>query len=408
MSFLTEYTRADFREAAVDAYNESAEIPVATDAGSGLGAFFDGTSLIAVMEQRQLIYVAAIARLSTIPANADGTPNPDVDSYISPFIGPRLGEQYAKGPCNIGSPSNVVTQQVVLVGVTLLGGGLIYTVVADTSNTAYSAVLGGYPINPGYNTVSCTVQCSVPGIIGNAQIGQINQLYNGPGSVAPPAGISIVSNPSAFNTGAPYESDAQYIARFTARMKTGQGGTLWAMASALLGIAPGVTWAIADCKDGVGGAKSSYFTVILAMLGATGATSSTLLAQGVLALEGNPPAILPTRPAGISYQVISPAILTVNAAATIKLTPGAVGSVVQANCNTAVAEYIAGLGLPGLLPATILPYLKVAAILYSVPGVAQVDSLVLTQGATTSTGADLTAAYYQMFAAGTMTFTTTS
>jgi len=412
VAFLETYTRAQFREIAVEEYNAEATVPVATDAGSGLGSFFDGDSLLAVVEQRQIIYLSLIARLATIPANSDGSPNPDVDTFCSPFIGPRLGQQAATGPATFSCPSNVSTQVVVAVGtvVQAQSTGLLYAVIANTANAAYSALLNGYPINAGQSSVTATVQCQTSGVVGNAQIGQVNALYGGPGQVTVPAAITTVSNPAAYDNGSPYESDAQYKTRFTLRMATGQGGTLWAMASALLGISPSTTWAIADTKNASGVTTPSYFTAVVATLGQTGPTSATVLGQATTALEGTQsingaaPTILPTRPAGITYAVIGPAILTVGASAVITYAAGFSSAIVQANCVTAVAQFIAEIGLPGLAATTTLAYLKIASILYAVPGVAQVDNLVLTLNSTNYT-TDLTATFAQMFAAGAMTFT---
>ncbi len=402
MAFLTQLTRAQLRSIAVDAYNAGATIPAATDAGSSFGSTFDGLSLMAMELQRQIAYNVAIDRLSTIIPNADGSPNPDVDSYCAPFNVLRGGTQYASGSVTLSAPSPVTSNLIIPVGgIVTTQSGLQFAIVPDTNQSAFNAVDNGYVLATGQTSVTVTVKCLTGGTIGNVQAGQIQNLYGGPGAIVI-SGITTVSNPGAFTNGSAYESDAAYIARFALAVSTGRTATYSALGAAILALQTGLTYSIGDRLNADGSAHAAYFTAVVAELGQSGATSPSLLAAARTALEGNPAAgIPPVRGIGISYQVISPTILTVTPSATIAAAPGYTKSIVQSNAAAAYVSLVEAIGLDPQGNPTVLPYGQVYATLYGIPGVLRVDYLALNG----AENADISAGFGVLLAPGTPAFT---
>jgi hypothetical protein len=378
-----------------------------TGAGSSFGPAFNAVAFAIFQQQNQILYVAAISRLATIPANQNGTPNPDVDSFVAPWGFTRLGASASSGLATFSTPSNVLVQIVVPVGaIVQTPGGLQFAVIADPNNTAYNAGLNGYPIIVSTSSVNATVQCLTTGTIGNVQAGQITQLFGGVGATQIPAPVNAVTNTLAFTNGINFESDAALKARFTSGQSTGRNaGTGFAVRAAALGVQPGLIVSYGDRINVDGSPHSAWFTLVVAVAGSSTTTPSSIINNVIAALEGNPlaiPPIPPARPAGIAYNVVSPTTFTgVNVSALLTLISGAVPATVVALAQASVTAYISGIGLDPYGKPTTVSYTKVAAILWSISGIANVDNILLNSGTS-----DVTAPFAQMLIPGTMTFTT--
>lgn len=427
MAFLSTLTQTlpQIQTTILESYNSTATVPAATGSGSALGPSFNAVALAIFNQQQQVLYTANISRLSTVPVNADGTPNPDVDSFCAPFGVTRLLATASQGYVVFSAASPVQVQVVIPVGaVVQTSGGLQFSVIADTTQPGYSVPLNGYVIPFNSQAVTGTVQCTASGTIGNVQANQITQIFNGIGAIPLPA-IQTVNNPYAFTDIAhnqvparDVESDAALKTRFTLAMSTsspgttpvsqsnpsgtiggGASGCVNSVAAAILGVQTGITYSIGDRKDADGSPHVAYFTAVVAFLGATTSTPSNLITQVTTALEGNPAAVPPipqARPDGIDYQVIGPTIVTVDIGATITMTPGSIAATVQAAVIAAFNAYISTIGLDPKGSSTIAQYGKVYAVLYGVTGVAKVEGLTLNSGTS-----DITAAFAHMLAPGT-------
>jgi Baseplate J-like protein len=403
LAFFTPLTMAQIQQTILQGYNAAAGLPADTGPGSSFGPSFNAAALAIFNQQQQVIYVAAIARLSTIPVNPNGTPNPDLDSFCLVFNVPREGASASSGQVTFSTTSPVSGPPVIVpVGaIVQTSSGLQFQVIADPTNSAYNAGDSGYPIGSTYSSVNVTVQCLTTGTIGNVQAGQISNLY-GSSTVPVPAQISTVSNAAAFDNAIDFEADPAYKQRFTTTVSTGSVATEFALGGAALGVQPGLTYSIGDRENADGSSHIAYFTLVVAVLGSSTTTPGGILSGVIAALEGNLTAsIQPVRAAGISYQVISPTFIAANVGALITLSPGAVWATVEAACIAALTSYIQSIGLNPEGNATTLSYMKLGAILFGVTGVANVDSLLLNSGIV-----DLTATFSQMFSVGTFTLTT--
>jgi uncharacterized phage protein gp47/JayE len=398
MAGLQPYVRGQLRQIGVEAYNAEAATPANTDANSSLGSLFDAFEMCLLLIQQEAIYENLICRLATVPPNADGSPNPDVDSFVEAFGLTRLGATPSTGQLTITLPSPVPSGPPVVQPLGALAAtpdGRQFIAIVDTSGgTPYDPSLGGWPIEPGQQSVVVLVQCVAPGSIGNVAAGTITQ--NAGGFIGGPS----ISNASAYSNGTDVETDAELKARFTQQMRTGETATSSAYAAAILSVDPGLTYSIGDRLNASGTTTSAYFTVVVEYLGATSASGSGLTSAVTQALEGAPayPGVTPVRGQGIQYTVIEPAFVPVNVAATLTIAPGYVTANVVAAASAAVTAYLGSIGLDPAGAPTSANYLRIGGILWGVPGVSGVESLLLN-----GTAADVTAAFAHMLCAGTMT-----
>ena len=400
MAFLTQYTRSQLKQLAIQEYNSEATLPADTHQGSDLGSIFDATAFLAVLLQQQIAYENQIARLATVPALASGAPNPDVDSFVNAFGVYRLSSVAASGQVvfSIASPSSLnILIPAVAIGqagpvIVQTSSGIQFQVIPDTTNANYNAGFGSYVLTAGQLSVSCSVQCLTSGTLGNVQANTINQPYSGPG-VTQVAGISGVTNPSAFANAVNLETDAALKTRFAVVMQTGTAATSSAVAAAILSVGINLTYSVGDGFNSIGASASSYFTVVVNNSG-TGTAPSTALLASVYT------AVLAVKPLGIGFQVIAPTLVPVGVTANIKVAPGFTSAAVSAACAAAVVTLLNNIGLSPTGASTLAKLAAIYTTLYTTPGVSDVTSLAINGGTS-----DVAATFGQQIVAGTITLT---
>ena len=390
---FTPLTKDQLRQLLAVVYADKATDPALDIPGEPLDALWNATTTAALKIQDLITYCDRVSRLATIPPNADGSPSPDAISFVKPWgIAPIPG-----GPSSGGvvySIPSIAAVDIPIRAGTLLRTGpgspqLAFVQLADA--TIPAGQLSSPPV---------TVQCTASGRATCIQPGAITQFISGPGGAAAPAGLTV-TNPLAFNNGTDIESQAALVARFTKQTSTGSAGTNYAIASRLLSIATGITYSIGDRINADGSAHAAYFCVALAIQGAVAPTDSALLATARAQLMGDPVnGVAPVRAVGISFDVVSPAIVPVSVAASISVLTGYAAADVQAACVAAVGAFVASIGLDPLGASTTISYFRIAAVLYGVPGVKFVESLTLNGGTV-----DIVAGFASLFSAGTCTFT---
>jgi hypothetical protein len=386
--------QADFRQILTETYNAKANLPANDDEGSTLGAIFDADSLQALQLEMLLVAVQSVARL----VDSSGG---DVDSFVAPFGVSRLGASASSGGVlfTLSAPASqqyvipaaaVNTQSVAAIVQT--ANGLRFQAVPDTSNLAYSATAGGYVIGSGAQSVTVTVQCLTPGTIGNVQAGQVN-LLAGSGTQNLP--IATVGNAAAFANAIDEESDPALIARFTIAVSSGRVATPNALAAAVLGVQPNLTYSIGDNLNGAGAVAPGIVTVVVNVAGQNAGPTSTL----VNAVQA---AVNAARSAGITVNVIAPTLVTVSIAATLHVPAGANQNAIQQAAVAAASALVNGIGLDPAGASTTCSLFDVAAAL-KVAGVTRITGVTLNSGT-----ADITAAFAHQLVINTVTLTISS
>ncbi|AOY90393.1 hypothetical protein BKK79_00040 [Cupriavidus sp. USMAA2-4] len=176
--------------------------------GSILRAFVEANAAVVIWLQGLILQVLAITRAAT-------SSGADLDSWVGDFGVTRLMATYGTG--HVTFARFTPTQQAVVpLGATVQtkDGTQQYTVVADTTNPAYSGTLGGYVLPAGTASVSVPVVAVTAGAAGNAVAGAVSVI-----SGAIP-GVDTVTNPAAFANGADAEKDAALRTRFIAYIRS--------------------------------------------------------------------------------------------------------------------------------------------------------------------------------------------
>lgn len=401
MAFFSPLTLAEWIALEVAAYDAQSAIPANTGPGSTMGAIANAGGMSSMQLQQQLLYLVAIARLATIPPLSNGQPSPDTISFAAPFGITPVGSLAATGTFVFATSSPVGSQLVIPVGgIAQTAGGLQYIVVADPTQSAYSAALGGYVIAVGQTQCNVTMTCATPGSIGNLAASISLTPYTGAG-VQPIVGISSISNPSALTNGVDGESDADFKARFTLTVSSGRSGTANAIIAAVLDIAPGIIYSFGDRVNLDTTTHTGFFTFIVNYANTGSGAPTALITAATAAINS-----IFGRAAGISFACDGPTMTTVNAACTVTPLPGFSGSDVIAAVQAAFATFVNGIGLNPDTTPTLCSIARcyaalLGATINGVPCVYDVTLLQLNGG-----GTDLTAAFGNQFAAGTVTVST--
>ncbi|MDR9052051.1 baseplate J/gp47 family protein [Burkholderia multivorans] len=343
--------------------------------GSILNAIAEAVAGVALWLQGLYLQVLALTRAAT----SNGT---DLDSWFADYGFARAAAQAATGFETFSryTPTN---QALIPIGATVQtqDGTIVYSVVVDTTNPAYSSTQGGYVIPAGQASMQVPIQCTAAGAAGNVSAGQLNTI----GTAI--AGIDYVSNGSAIVNGADAQSDASARASFVLWIASLSKATLAAVEYAIQSVQQGVTYSITENQDYNGATDNGFFYAVVD--DGTGAPSPTFIASEAAAIEA-------VRPIGIRYGVFGPVDLTANITMTLTTAAGYTHSVVVAAVSAALQAYIDTLGV-----GNPLRYSQLATIAYNTEPVGAITNVsgVLLNGVT----ADLVPTNQQICRAGTLT-----
>jgi uncharacterized phage protein gp47/JayE len=330
--------------------------------GSTLRAIAEGFAGLFLFFQALVLQLLTATRLST----SSGV---DVDTFTADFMtpigvsngvsSPRLGAQAASGQVTFGRFTAAPSSCFIPVGATVqtADGSQNYAVTADATNTAYSAVLGGYTLPAAVATVSVPVAAVVPGAAGNVTIGAITTM------TSPVTGIDYVVNSAAFTNGADQESDTSLKARFAAYILGLARGDIYGLTASIEGTAVTVEWTLTENYNFDGSVRYGYFFVVAD--DGSGSPSTAFLNSVSAAVQA-------VRPLGIQAAVFGPTIVIANVTMQVATAAGY-------DHNTVVAQVIAKVtaGINGLGLGNPLPYSLLSSWAYSVPGVTSVTGILL-------------------------------
>jgi len=345
--------------------------------GSVLLAIGEAMGGTALWLQGLILQVAALTRAAT----SSGT---DLDSWLAQFGFAREPAVAAITQETFGrfTPTNAA---LVPVGanVNTNDGTVIFTVIADSTNAAYSASQNGYVLPAGQASVNVTVQCTVAGTVGNVAAGALNTL----GTAI--SGIDFVTNGANVQNGIAAESDPAVRARFVLWVAGLGGATLIAVQAAIAGVQQNMTGIIVENQQYGGQTQNGFFTVV------ANDGSNELTETEQTNVEN---AIENVRPLTVSYSVHGPEPETVTVSMSITVGAGYVLAAVEALVQAALIAYINSIATTAA--GATLPYTSLAAQAYGVAGVTNVTGVLLNGGT-----ADLTIAYQFVLEATTGTVT---
>jgi uncharacterized phage protein gp47/JayE len=369
MATLQTYTLSQLVSNIATAVQGAASALVDFTVGSVLRAIAEAVSGVCLWLQAIILQLLTVTRAST----SVGT---DLDSWMADYNFTRLAAVASTGQVTF-SRFTATQQAVVPVGATVQSsdGTQNFTVLLDTTNSAYNASLGGYVLPANTGSVTVTVQDQVAGSAGNVQAGAITVI------TTPIPGVDTVTNASAFTNGIDAETDAAFRARFQLYLASLSEATLAAVENAIAGVQQGLTYTVTENYDYNGTYDPGFFYIVIN--DGSGSPPSSLLNAVSSAINA-------IRALAIRFAVFAPVVVTANVSMTVTSAAGLVHSTIVGAVGTALQSFINSLPL-----GTSLPYTQLAAIAYGVPGVVNVAAVTLNSGTS-----DLTATNKEVIMAG--------
>lgn len=341
--------------------------------GSVVRALGEAVASVCLWLQWLIFLVAQKIRAATCVGS-------DLDTWMADFGLLRLPAVAAEGTVTFSrfTPSTIA---LIPVGtaVKTADGLTSYLVIADTTQTCWSAGNNGYLIPAGIASANATVQAMTAGSSGNAIAGFINLISTAI------SGVDTVTNALAFIDGMDPETDIAFRARFALFIALLSRATLAAIQYAVALVQVGLTMTIQENVSTAGAAQMGNFVVTVD--DGSGSPPSTLLtAIGT--------SVNLYRPVGTTFAIQAPTVVPATVVLTITVASPGVKALLQPIVQSAISAYINA----GAMGATLL-LTRLYVIAYWVdPTIANVSGLTINGVAT-----DLAIAAGQVAKAGTVT-----
>lgn len=322
--------------------------------GSVLRAIVEAIAGVILWLQGLVVYVLTLTRFSTsVGADADSW-GADFGFFREPAV-PATGEVTF-------TRFTATTQSVITVGVVLQSGDgtQTFTVNLDTTHPAYNPGLNGYVMAPSVATLSVGVTAATPGSSGNVLANTITSMGQGM------PGVDTVTNASAYINGRDAETDAGFKARFLLFIAGLSKATKAAVASAIANVQQGLQYTLTENFQYDGTYDPGFFFVVID--DGSGDPADQILTDVGTAIEA-------VRALGIRFAVFPPVVIDVDVSMTITSAPGYDHATVVGQVGNALESFINNLGL-----GNGLPYTKLAAVAFEIPGVTNVTAVLLNGG----------------------------
>lgn len=342
--------------------------PINLNPGSVLLAFLESNTQVAMWLQSLVMQEMQAARLSTAQ-------NTDVDSFVADFGLTRLPAVASTGSVTLSRITT--TQQATIPAgsqVQTADGTQTFTIIADTTQSAWNASLNAYIIPVGTASITATVQAVNAGTQGNVLANTITVLTQ------PIQGVQSVTNPTAYSNGVNAEMDSALKARFVLYLLGLRAGIKGAVASAIAGLQQGIQYSLVENQTLAGATQNGYFYVIISPY------NSTLQSQVYSAVDA-------IRPLGSTFGVFGASSLAATIAMTATPMAGYTHAQIVTSITAAIQAFIASIQL-----AQPLYWSQLYAVAYGVAGVQEVTNMTVNGGT-----ADLVPTSQQIVTAGTIT-----
>lgn len=343
--------------------------------------FTVGSVNLAIIEAvaQVVIWLEGLILLLLATARAASSSGADLDSWMADYGLTRLAATSSTGQVTF-SRFTPTFQAVIPVGTVIqtADGTQQFTVIADTTQTAYSATLGGYVVGAGVGSAVATVQAVNTGSATNVLANTITTLTTAVQY------IDTVTNAVTFTNGLDAETDTAFRARFVAYLGSLSKATKAAIGAAILAVKQGLQYTLLENVNYVGSTQMGNIVAIVD--DGTGSPPSPLLSSVANAIDA-------VRPFTSTFEVHAPVVVTANVTMTITTASGYTHSAVVATVTTALQSFINGLAL-----GASLPYSRLAQVAYDAsPGVTNVTAVTLNGGTS-----DMTATSLQVLKYGTV------
>lgn len=336
----------------VTSAQQKAKVLLDFTVGSVNLAIIEAVAQVVIWLEGLILTLLAVARAAT-------SSGADLDSWMADYGLTRLAATSSTGQVTF-SRFTPTYQAVVPVGTVIqtADGTQQFTVISDTTQTAYSATLGGYVIAAGINSAVATVQSVNTGTQTNVLANTITTLTQAVQYV------DTVTNAANFTNAVNSETDTAFRARFVTYINSLSKATKAAIGAAILAVQQGLQYTLTENQTYAGATQMGNFFVVVD--DGSGAPPSTLLNSVSNAIDA-------VRPFTSTFDVHAPVVVSVTVAMTITTATGYTHSTLVSTVQAALLNYINTLPL-----GASLAYSRLAQVAYDAsPGVTNVTGVTL-------------------------------
>lgn len=344
------------------------------DVGSPGRAMLEGVTGVGLWFQFIALQILSRTRLST-------SIGVDADSFVEDFGLTREPGTAATGVVRFTSFTPDNQSATIAVGTPVkTASNIIYDVVEDSTNSAWSAADNAYVRPAGTASIAVPVQCEAAGTAGNVAAGAICLL----GSAI--SGIDTVTNDAALTNGSDGETDAALRTRFVSYINSRSKATLVAIENAITDVSADLIYQVIENVDASGAFLPG--NVVAFIDDGSGDASDAVIDEVYAAIDD-------VRPAAVSIQVVRPKVVRPPVAMTVSVNSAGDLPTIQTTISTNIATYLNGLTI-----GESASYSRLIQIAYaSSTAVTNVSGVTLAGGT-----ADLPATTGTAYRAGTVTF----
>ncbi|MEZ7136814.1 baseplate J/gp47 family protein [Komagataeibacter sp. SM21] len=255
----------------------------------------------------------------------------DVDSFVEDFGLTREPGTAATGTVTFTSFTPASQSATIAVGTSVkTASSIVYDVVEDSTNAAWSAADGAYIRPAGTASITVPVQCETTGTAGNVAAGAICLL----GTAI--SGIDTVTNVAALTNGSDGETDAALRTRFVAYINSRSKATVAAIENAVTDVSADLIYQVVENVDTSGAFLPG--NVVVYIDDGSGDVADSVINAVYTSVDA-------VRPAAVSIQVVRPNV--VRPAVTMTVTVDSTGDLdtIQATISTNIATYLNGLAI---------------------------------------------------------------
>ncbi|PYD81379.1 hypothetical protein CFR80_11980 [Komagataeibacter oboediens] len=255
----------------------------------------------------------------------------DVDSFVADFGLSRLPGTAATGMVTFTSFTPGSQSATIAAGTTVkTASSVVYTVVEDSTNTAWSAADSAYIRPAGTASVTIPVQCATTGTGGNVAAGAVCLL----GTAV--SGIDTVTNAAALTNGSDGETDAALRTRFVSYINSRSKATVSAIENAVTDVSADLIYQVVENVDTSGATLPG--NVVVFVDDGSGDVSDSVIDEVYASVDA-------VRPVAVSIQVVRPNVVRPPVTMTVSVNGTGDLSTVQATISTSIATYLNGLAI---------------------------------------------------------------
>jgi uncharacterized phage protein gp47/JayE len=326
--------------------------PLDFSIGSVLRALSEGAAWLGLWLQGLILQVLTLTRASTSVGS-------DLDTWMNDFSLTRIGSVAATGSVSFVryTPSQMATISPGVL-VSTGDGTQTFTVVPDTTQSAWVAASNVYQIGIGVASATVTVQAVTPGQAGNVAAGTISVLSS------PISGVDYVVNLAALSGGIAAETDSALRTRFANYINTRSLATAAAVGYAVTTVPGVVSYSLTQNYDYSGAyAPGSFYVVVDNGSGNPPASLIAAVSSAVASTVG----------VGIRFGVLAPVPISAVVSLTLSVSTGYSHATLAASVQSAILSYINTLPVGGTLS-----FSRLAQIAFNAgSGIANVSNILL-------------------------------